>query len=264
MPDPAGRGAGRGIRGRGGSSRSASPTSASQHDALPPGQVLSIALPVGRGPGDGVGSCRESRAQPGVKEQLDLVDCAVLPHIAEHLVVLVLKPGHWIFRKRFARNTVANKLTESHAHPIATRQQSRSYGGRGSGAHREGGLPDRDRRRPLPSNRGYRPPSSADAGPMIVHQLNRLPGMRGYRSRPNTSTWGERCCTSTPPSTTRQCPVTYSASAEARNTAGPARSSGVPPRPHGTVSSRRFLAAGSTCSGRGAISPGTSAFTRIP
>jgi len=94
--------------------------------------VLSIALPVGRGSGDGVGSRRELRAQPGLKEQLDLVDCAVRPHIAEHLVVHVLKPGHWIFRKRLARNTVAKKLTESHAHPIRTRLQSRSYGDRAS------------------------------------------------------------------------------------------------------------------------------------
>src|SRR5580704_2473983 len=111
----------------------ASPTSTSQDDALPPGQVLSIGLPVGSGPGDGVGSCRECPAQPGVKEQLDLVDCGVLPHIAEHLVVHVLKPGHWIFRKRLARNTIAKKSTESHAHPITTRSSSRSYGDRGSG-----------------------------------------------------------------------------------------------------------------------------------
>jgi hypothetical protein len=108
----------------------ASPTSTSQYDALPPGQVLSIALPLGRGSRDGVGSCRECRPQPGVKEQFDLVDCAVVPQIAEHLVVHVLKPGYWIFRKRLARNTAANKLTESHAHPIATRLQSRSYGDR--------------------------------------------------------------------------------------------------------------------------------------
>jgi hypothetical protein len=114
------------------SSCPASPTSTSQHDALPPGQVLSIALPVGRGSGDGIGSCGECRAQPGVKEQLDLVDCAVLRHMAEHLVVHVLKPGHWIFRKPLARNTVANQLTESHADPITTRLQSRSYGDRGS------------------------------------------------------------------------------------------------------------------------------------
>jgi hypothetical protein len=101
--------------------------SASQHDALPPGQVLRIAPPVGRGSGDGVGPCRERRAQPGVKEQLDLVDCGVLHDMAEHLVVHVLKPGHWIFRKPLARNTVANKLTESHARPITPRLQSRSY-----------------------------------------------------------------------------------------------------------------------------------------
>ena len=125
------------------SSCPASTTSTSQHDALPPSQVLSIDPPVGRGSGDGVGSCRKCRAQPGEKEQLDLVDRAVLrPHIAEHLVVHVLKPGHWIFRKRLARNTVAKKLTESHAHPITARQQSRSYDDRDSDAHQEGGMPE--------------------------------------------------------------------------------------------------------------------------
>ena len=74
------------------------------------------------------------------------MDRAVLVgHLAERLVVDVLKPGHWIFGKRLSRNTVAKELAESHPYPIIT-QQSRSYA-RTRGRYRDTGASGRAARR---------------------------------------------------------------------------------------------------------------------
>ena len=74
------------------------------------------------------------------------------------------------------------------------------------------------------------------------------------------STVADRCCTSSPPSTTSRCPVMYRASSLARNTAGPARSLTSPTRPSGMFSPRAVLV--SRFIPPLSIEPGTSAFTR--
>ena len=76
------------------------------------------------------------------------------------------------------------------------------------------------------------------------------------------STVADLCCDSIPPSTLMTSPVIYEASSEARNTAGPAMSSGSPGCPRGIFSPRRRLASSPYPSV--SIDPGIKAHTRIP
>src|SRR5262249_48382310 len=88
------------------------------------------------------------------------------------------------------------------------------------------------------------------------------PHRPGNRSRGKMSTVAECCWASMPPSEKTIEPVTYFASSEARKTAGPAMSSGVPIRASGTFTPRLIRSS----SGRPwvSIEPGTSVQTRTP